>query len=322
MKSVIIGTGSALPPKILTNAELAKQIDTSDEWIFSRTGISQRHICGEGESAATLAIEAARNAIESAKLTPQDIEVVIVANATPDRSFPSLAADVHKALEIPACPIFDLNAACSGFIYNLKMADMFIQTGTAKNILIIGAEVFSRAMNWEDRSTCVLFGDGAGAAVVQAQKDEGYGLIGAEIGGDGKYVDLLKMEGGIGLTGKKGVPFMNGREVFKNAVRCLAGLVPDFLEKYDLNESDINWLVPHQANARIIEATAKLLELPMEKVILTVAEHANTSAASIPLAMDKAAREGRFKDGDILFLEAFGAGFTWGASAIRWKTIN
>ena len=308
-----------MPPKILTNTELAKSLDTSDEWIFSRTGISQRHICVEGESAATLAIDAAKNALESAKLTSQDIDVVIVANATPDRSFPSLAADVHKALEMNPCPIFDLNAACSGFIYNLKMADMFIQTGSAKNILIIGAEVFSRAMNWEDRSTCVLFGDGAGAAIVQAQEDNGYGLIGAEIGGDGKYVDLLKMEGGIGLTGKKGMPFMNGREVFKNAVRCLAGLVPEFLEKHNLKESDINWLVPHQANARIIEATAKSLNLPMEQVILTVAQHANTSAASIPLAMDVAVKEGKFKDGDILFLEAFGAGFTWGASAIKWK---
>jgi 3-oxoacyl-[acyl-carrier-protein] synthase-3 len=321
VKSVIIGTGSALPSKIMTNDDLAKILDTSDEWIFSRTGISQRHVVQEGESCATLAIEAATKAIQSAKLTPQDIEVVIVANATPDRCFPAIAADVHQALKIPPCPIFDLNAACSGFIYNLKMADMFVQTGAAKNILIVGAEVFSRILNWDDRTTSVLFGDGAGAAVVQAQEGE-YGLIGAEIGGDGQYVDLLKMEGGIGLNGEKGTPFMNGREVFKNAVRCLAGIVPKFLEKHGLNESDIDWLVPHQANARIIEATAKSLDLSMEKVVLTVAKHANTSAASIPLALDTAAREGKFKDGDILFLEAFGAGFTWGSAALKWRSLG
>lgn len=318
MKSVIIGTGSALPKKILTNAELAKTIDTSDEWIFSRTGISQRYIAGNNETTASLAIEAAKNALEDSGLTAQDIDLVIVATATPDINFPSVAGDVHKALNIKPCPFFDINAACSGFIYNLKMADMFIQTLSAKNVLIIGAEVFSRIMNWQDRSTCVLFGDGAGAAIIQASEDDDYGIIGAEIGGDGQYFDLLKMEATNNLT-EKAVPFMNGREVFKNAVRCLSGLVPEFLEKYNLKEDEIDWLVPHQANSRIIEATAKSLNLSMDKVVMTVDKHANTSAASVPLALDTAAKAGTFKNGDILFLEAFGAGFTWGASAIRWK---
>lgn len=316
MKSVIIGTGSALPKKVVTNEELAKTVDTSDEWIKARTGIAQRHIISGGESGKTLAIDAARRAVEDAGIAPEDIDVVLVATATPDRNFPSIAADIHQALGIKPCPIMDQNTACSGFIYNLKIADMFIQTGEAKNVLVVSTEVFSRILNWEDRTTCVLFGDGAGAAVIQAQETEDYGLIGVEIGGDGQYVDLLKME--QDESGKY-IPYMLGKEVFKNAVRCLAGLVPEFLGKYNLKESDINWLVPHQANARIIEATAKSLNLPMEQVVLTVAEHANTSAASIPLALDYAARKGTFKDGDILFLEAFGAGFTWGATAIKWK---
>jgi len=317
MRSKIVGTGSYLPKRVVTNAELAKTVDTTDEWIYERTGIRSRHISNNAETTSYMATKAAEQAIAAAGLTPNDIDLIIVGTTTPDTSFPGVSTQVQGALGMTRGAAFDLQAACSGFIYGMRLADMLICSEQEKNILVIGAERFSNMVDWTDRSTCVLFGDGAGAVVLQASTGES-GLIDTAIYSDGSKNDLLYASGGIGTTQTIGTVVMQGREVFKYASRALAQVVDDILLKNNLTRQDVDWLVPHQANKRIIDATAKILELPAEKVVLTVSHHANTSAASIPLALHHAVERRTFKEGDLLLLEAFGAGFTWGGALIRW----
>jgi 3-oxoacyl-[acyl-carrier-protein] synthase-3 len=319
--SRIVGTGGYLPEKVLTNHDLEKMVETSDEWITDRTGIKVRHIAGEGETTCDLAEEAARKAIEAAGITPQDVDLIIVATTTPDQVFPSTACLLQARLDIHGCPAFDIQAVCTGFVYALGVADNFIKTGTARTALVIGAETMSRIIDWTDRGTCVLFGDGAGAVVLQASDEPG--IMSSHLHADGSYESLLTVPYGISNGYEKvqqGEAFikMQGNEVFKIAVRTLGRIVDETLEANNLQKSDINWLVPHQANIRIIAATAKKLKMSMDKVVLTVQDHGNTSAASVPLALDVAVRDGRIKRGDILLCEAFGGGFTWGASLIRY----
>jgi 3-oxoacyl-[acyl-carrier-protein] synthase III len=317
MYSRIVGTGKYLPERILTNADLEKMVETTDEWIKSRTGIEHRHIAAEGELTSDLAQKAGRAAIEAAGLTTGDIDLVIVGTTTPDLIFPNVACLVQEKLGIKSCPAFSLEAACSGFIYALVVADQFIRSGGAKRALVIGAETMSRIMDWTDRETCVLFGDGAGAVILEASDTPG--ILYSTLGADGRYRDLLYASSGVSLRQREGAALrMKGNEVFKVAVKTLENLVDDVVEKNNLEKGQIDWLIPHQANIRIITATAKRLELPMERVILTVREHGNTSAASVPMALDTAIRDGRIKRGDLLLLEAFGGGFTWGASLIRY----
>src|SRR5262245_12984745 len=317
MYSRIVCTGKYLPERILTNAELERMVETTDEWIKSRTGIEYRHIAAEGEFTSDLAQKAGRAAIEAAGLTPGDIDLVLVGTTTPDLIFPNVACLVQEKLGIKSCPAFSLEAACSGFIYALVVADQFIRSGVAKRALVIGAETMSRIMDWTDRETCVLFGDGAGAVVLEAADSPG--IMYSTLGADGRYRDLLYASSGVSLRQREGAALrMKGNEVFKVAVKTLENLVDDVVEKNNLEKGQIDWLIPHQANIRIISATAKRLELPMERVILTVREHGNTSAASVPMALDTAIRDGRIKRGDLLLLEAFGGGFTWGASLIRY----
>ena len=317
--SKIVGSGSYLPERIMTNAELETLVDTSDEWIRSRTGIGQRHIAAEGQSTCDLAEQAARNALDAAAITADQIELIIVATTTPDLVFPSTACLLQQRLGNHRCPAFDVQAACTGFIYALDIADKFIRTGSVNNALVIGAEIFSRIINWKDRSTCVLFGDGAGAVVVQASKKPG--IRSSLIHADGEYNQLLKVPAGISsdmerLKANQAFVEMQGNEVFKLAVNTLGEIVEEILQINNVNKGEIDWLVPHQANTRIIAATAKKLDLSMDKVILTIEKHGNTSAASIPLALDTAIRDGRIQSGDTLLLEAFGSGFTWGATLI------
>jgi 3-oxoacyl-[acyl-carrier-protein] synthase III len=317
MYSRIVGTGKYLPERILTNADLEKMVETTDEWIKSRTGIEHRHIAAEGELTSDLAQKAGRAAIEAAGLTPGDIDLVIVGTTTPDLIFPNVACLVQEKLGIKSCPAFSLEAACSGFIYALVVADQFIRSGGAKRALVIGAETMSRIMDWTDRETCVLFGDGAGAVVLEAA--DAPGVIYSTLGADGRYRELLYASSGVSLRQREGAALrMKGNEVFKVAVKTLENLVDNVVEKNNLEKGQIDWLIPHQANIRIISATAKRLALPMERVVLTVREHGNTSAASVPMALDTAIRDGRIKRGDLLLLEAFGGGFTWGASLIRY----
>jgi 3-oxoacyl-[acyl-carrier-protein] synthase-3 len=320
MYSRIVSTGKYLPERILTNADLEKMVDTTDEWIRSRTGIEYRHIAADDEATSDLAYKAALVALQDSGFKPSDIDLVLVGTTTPDLIFPNVACLVQEKLGISGCPAFSLEAACSGFLYALVVADQFIRTGQARRALVIGAETMSRIIDWKDRETCVLFGDGAGAVVLEAVDEPG--ILYSTLGADGRYRDLLYASSGVSTrhreTGDIAALRMKGNEVFKVAVKTLENLVDDVIVKNNLEKGQIDWLIPHQANIRIINATAKRLQMPMERVILTVREHGNTSAASVPMALDSAIRDGRIKRGDLLLLEAFGGGFTWGASLIRY----
>lgn len=316
-RAAILGTGAALPKRRVSNAELAARVDTSDEWIVERTGIRFRHIAGEGETTATLATEAAREAIAAAGLAPHDIDLIVLATATPDQTFPASATKVQAALGIGDCVAFDVAAVCSGFLYALSVAESMIRAGSANRALVIGAETFSRLLDWEDRATCVLFGDGAGAIVLGAEKGE-RGVLATRLHADGRHNDLLYVDGGPSTTGTVGKLRMKGREVFRHAVVNLAAVMTEALEAAGLGPEAVDWVVPHQANARILDATAKKLGLSPDKVVVTVDRHANTSAASVPLALHEAIGDGRVRRGDLLVLEAMGGGFTWGAAVVRY----
>ncbi len=323
----LLGTGSALPKRVVSNAELAKKVDTSDEWIVARTGIRQRYIAGEGETTATLATDAARAALKDAGVDASDIDLIVLATATPDNTFPATATKVQNALGCNGGVAFDVAAVCSGFLYAVATADSLLRTGAAKRALVIGAETFSRILDWEDRTTCVLFGDGAGAIVLEAPVEGGStegttsgtapGILATKLHADGAQHDLLYVDGGPSTTQTVGHLRMKGREVFRHAVVNLAQVLGEVLEGTGYCAADIDWVVPHQANQRILDATAKKLGIPSEKVVVTVDQHANTSAASVPLALDEARRDGRIKPGDLVMLEAMGGGFTWGASLLR-----
>ena len=317
IRSVITGTGSALPERCVTNAELAERIDTSDEWIVERTGIRQRYLANEGETTSTLATGAARAALEDAGLDASGIDLIVLATATPDHTFPATATQVQAALGCRGGIAFDVAAVCSGFLYALTTADAYLRTGMAKRALVIGAEVFSRILDWDDRTTCVLFGDGAGAVVLEAREGGDSGILASRLHADGEHRELLYVDGGPGTTQTVGHLRMRGREVFRHAVVNLAEVLGEVLDDAGITADDIDWIVPHQANARILDATARKLGLPPEKVVVTVDRHANTSAASVPLALDVARRDGRIAAGDLVMLEAMGGGFTWGASLVR-----
>lgn len=319
--SRIVGTGGYLPEKILTNADLEKMVDTSDEWIRERTGIQQRHIAAEGQTTCDLAEQATLKALEMAGLEASAIDLIIVATTTPDKTFPSTACLLQQRLAIHGCPAFDIQAVCSGFVYALSVADQFIKTGMAKCVLVVGAETLSRIINWTDRNTCVLFGDGAGAVLLEASEQEG--ILSTHIHADGQYEDLLHVPSGISkLPASDSIEErsmnMKGNEVFKMAINTLSRIAKETLEANGLQKEDIDWLVPHQANLRIINGTAKKLKLSPEQAVITVHKHANTSSASVPLALDEAIRDGRIQRGHMLLLEAFGGGFTWGSALIRY----
>jgi 3-oxoacyl-[acyl-carrier-protein] synthase III len=317
LHSVVSGTGSALPKRMVTNEELAATVDTSDEWIVERTGIRARYIASDGETTGTLATEAARRALEAAGVEATEIDLIVLATATPDQTFPSTATKVQAALGIADCIAFDVHAVCTGFLYALSVADSMLRSGNARRALVIGAETFSRILDWEDRGTCVLFGDGAGALVLTAEETES-GILATKLHADGRHNDLLFVDGGPSTTGTVGKLRMKGREVFRHAVVNLAAVMNEVLADAGLSAEAVDWVVPHQANARILDATAKKLGLPAEKIVVTVDRHANTSAASVPLAFDTAIRDGRIKRGDLVVLEAMGGGFTWGAAALRY----
>ena len=319
--SRIAGTGRYLPEKVLTNFDLEKMVDTSDEWIRTRTGVERRHIASDEQSVSDLCYEAAKNAIEAADIEAADIDMVVVGTTTPDTFFPNVATLIQHRLGIPACPALGMEAACTGFIYALSTADKFIRTGEAKCALVVGAECLSRLVDWTDRNTCVLFGDGAGAVILKASDEAG--IMSTHLGADGQYRDLLYYPSGPSKNiDKVGLPHsrieMTGNEVFKVAVKTLGNVASKALEANDIDPKELDWLVPHQANMRIIQATAKRLELPMEKVILTVQDHGNTSAASVPMALDVGIRDGRIKRGQLVLMEAFGGGFTWGSALMRY----
>jgi len=319
--SRIVGTGGYLPQKILTNAELEKMVDTTSEWIVERTGIRERHIAADHETSCSLGEEAARRAIASAGIGTEDIDLIVVATTTPDLVFPSTACLLQERLGIHGCPAFDVQAVCTGFVYALAIADKFVRTGSAKCALVVGTETLSRITDWSDRSTCVLFGDGAGAVVIAAADKPG--IISSHLHADGQYKDLLKVPSGISRGYDKlvaGTAYMQmaGNEVFKVAVNTLGRIVDETLAANRMQKSDITWLVPHQANLRIIAATARKLDMSMDRVVLTVDRHGNTSAASIPLAFDEAVRDGRIRRGDTVLMEAFGGGFTWGSVLLKY----
>jgi 3-oxoacyl-[acyl-carrier-protein] synthase-3 len=318
--SRIIGTGRYLPEKVLTNADLERMVDTSDEWIRTRSGIERRHIAAEGEGTTDLCEHAARAALEAAGIAPGEIELIVVGTTTPDQVFPNAGVLLQARLGIHGCPAFSLEAACTGFIYALAVADQFIRTGAVKTALVVGAETISRMVDWTDRGTAVLFGDGAGAVVLRA--DPAPGVLSTHLHADGQYRELLYFPSGVGTgmrpVGGENSIQMKGNEVFKVAVNTLGRIVDETLAANGLEKKDIDWLIPHQANVRIIQATAKKLELPMERVVLTLQDTGNTSAASVPMALDVAVRDGRIKAGDLLLLEAFGGGFTWGSALVRW----
>jgi 3-oxoacyl-[acyl-carrier-protein] synthase-3 len=316
-RSVIAGTGSSLPKRRVDNEELAQKVDTSDQWIVERTGIRSRYIAGEGETTASLATEAARRALEDAGLEASEVDLIVLATATPDQTFPSSATKVQAALGINDCVAFDVHAVCTGFLYAVSVADAMLRAGSGRTALVIGAETFSRLLDWEDRTTCVLFGDGAGALVLRAEEGS-RGILATKLHADGRHNDLLFVDGGPSTTGTVGKLRMKGREVFRHAVVNLSDVLSEVLAEANLAPADVDWVVPHQANARILDATAKKLGLPPEKVVVTVDRHANTSAASVPLALDTAVKDGRIKRGDIIVLEAMGGGFTWGAAVLRY----
>ena len=317
MYSRIAGTGTYLPQRVLTNSELETMIDTSDEWIRTRTGIERRHIAAADEATSDLSEKACRMALDAAGLEPNDIDLVIVGTCTPDLVFPSVACLLQERMGMSGAA-FSIEAACSGFVYALSVADQFIRDGRAGRALVSGAEVMSRIIDWTDRETCVLFGDGAGAVVLEASDEAG--IVYTDLGADGRYRNLLYADSGVSRIKEEGATtlLMKGNEVFKVAVRTLEGMVDKVLAENGLEQGEIDWFVPHQANLRIIKATAKRLGLPMERVVLTVKDHGNTSAASIPMAFDTAVRDGRIKRGDLVLLEAFGGGFTWGAALVRY----
>ncbi len=318
MYSRIIGTGSYLPAKVLTNFDLEKMVETSHDWIVSRSGIVERHIAADGEMASDLALVASRRALEAAGISADEIDLIIVATTSPDQTFPSTACILQDKLGIKHGAAFDIQAVCSGFIYALNTADMYIRNGQARNALVVGTEVLSRLLNWQDRSTCVLFGDGAGAVVLQLSAAPG--VLSARLHADGSHRGMLSANGSIRNGEISGNPYieMDGKAVFKFAVKVLSDVVEEVLEANKITGADIDWLVPHQANIRIMEATAKKLGISMDKVVVTVARHGNTSAASIPLALDVAVRDGRIQPGQNVLLEAVGGGFTWGAILLRW----
>lgn len=321
-RSVITATGSYLPKRILTNAELAEMVDTTDEWIVSRSGIKQRHIAADGELTSDLATHAARAALDMAGLTANDIDLIVLATATPDETFPATATVVQKNLGMTGGFAFDIQAVCTGFLYALATADNFVKSGQANRALVIGAETFSRIIDWTDRTTCVLFADGAGAIILEAEEGKGTsddrGILTSHLHSDGEKHDLLYVDGGPSSTQSTGFLRMEGKEVFRHAVTNLASVVVEALAATGLSTDDIDWLIPHQANKRIIDGTGRKLKLPSEKVVLTVDKHGNTSAASVPLALDEAVRDGRVQRGQILLLEAMGGGFTWGSALVRW----
>ncbi|MEQ8701420.1 MAG: beta-ketoacyl-ACP synthase III [Bauldia litoralis] len=322
IRSVVLGCGGYLPEKVMTNAELSQLVETSDEWITQRTGIRQRHIAADGELTSDLGTRAARAALESADLTADDIDLIVMATATPDNTFPASAVTVQQALGMNHGAAFDVQAVCSGFLFALTTADALIRSGQARRAVVIGAETFSRILDWEDRSTCVLFGDGAGAVVIEGESLPGWrsdrGVLSAHLRSDGRFKEKLFVDGGPSSTGTVGHLRMEGREVFKHAVGMVSDVIEDAFAATGFTAADIDWFVPHQANIRIIDATAKKLGIPIEKVIRTVDRHGNTSAASIPLALWEASTDGRIKRGDLLLLEAMGGGFTWGAVLLRW----
>ncbi|WP_199503496.1 beta-ketoacyl-ACP synthase III [Qipengyuania sp. YIM B01966] len=319
IRSVILGSGSALPRQAVSNAELTARVDTSDEWIVERTGIRNRYIAAEDETTVSLATDAAHRALEAAGIGADTIDLIVLATATPDQTFPASATQVQHRLGVTRGAAFDVAAVCSGFLYALATADSFLRTGMATRALVVGAETFSRILDWEDRTTCVLFGDGAGALVLGAQDvvEDGPGILATRLHADGAHNQLLYVDGGVSTTGTVGKLRMKGREVFRHAVVNLAEVLGEVLDDAGVAVDEIDWVVPHQANARILDATARKLGLPADKVIVTVDRHANTSAASVPLAYDTAVRDGRIKPGDLVMLEAMGGGFTWGASLLR-----
>lgn len=318
VNSKIIGTGSYLPSKILTNFDLEKIVDTSDDWIVERTGIKERRIADKSELTSDLALKASLNAIKNANIDKNDIELIIVATTTPDRTLPSTATILQGKLEIPeTCSSFDIQAVCGGFVYALTIANSFIKSGQVKTALVVGAETISRIVDWKDRNTCILFGDGAGAVVLQATNED-KGIISCDLHSDGKYLDILKSDSGVSMDQKVGFIYMEGREVFKLAIHKMINSVIDNFKKANLDISSLKYLVPHQANKRIIDGIGKKLGLSEEQVILTVQNHANTSSASVPLALDTAVKSNKFKDNDIIVLEALGAGLVWGSIIIKW----
>lgn len=316
--SKIVGTGSYLPEKVLTNRELENLVDTSDEWIVIRTGIKQRHIAGEDEKASDLALQASLRALEAAELSAQDIDLIVLATTTPDQIFPSTACVLQAKLGIRNCPAFDVQAVCSGFVYALGCADAMVRSGSYRNALVVGAEIYSRILDWSDRGTCILFGDGAGAAVLTAS--DAAGIFSIHLHADGAYRDMLAVPGSVSKGEVWGRPYlvMDGQAVFKFAVNALEEAALEALAANKMQPRDVSWLIPHQANIRIIDALAKKLGIGMDRVVATVDRHGNTSAASVPLALDLAVRDGRVKDGDIVLLEGVGGGFTWGSALLRW----
>ena len=321
-RSVVAGCGSYLPKRIVTNEELSTRVDTSHEWIVQRTGIHARHIAADGEKTSDLALAAAQDALDAAGVNATDLDMIVLATATPDETFPSTATKIQASLGMTRGAAFDVQAVCSGFVYAMNVADNFIRLGQANNVLVIGAETFSRILDWEDRSTCVLFGDGAGAVVLSGYDGAGdssdRGILSNCLHSDGRHHDLLYVDGGPSSTQTVGFLRMEGPGVFEHAVRNLSSVIGEALDGAGLSASDVDWLVPHQANQRIIATTAKKLNLSLDKIVITVDHHANTSAASIPLALTEAVRDGRVTDGNVVVLEAMGGGFTWGASVIRW----
>lgn len=322
VRSEICGCGAYLPERIVTNDELARRLDTTDEWITTRTGIRQRHIAADGETTSDLAVRASEAALAASGMTARDIDLIVLATATPDNTFPATATRVQARLGMTGGAAFDVQAVCSGFIYGLAVANNFLRVGQAGTALVIGAETFSRILDWEDRSTCVLFGDGAGAVVLRASEAAGNGtdrgVLSTHLHSDGRQHDLLYVDGGPSSTQTVGHLRMTGREVFRHAVVNLAAVVREALAANNLSAADVDWLVPHQANKRIIDSTGRKLNLPSDRVITTIAEHANTSAASVPLALSHAVADGRIQPGHLLLLEAMGGGFTWGSSLVRW----
>ena len=317
-RSIIVGTGAALPPNRVTNAQLAERVDTTHEWIVERTGIEARHIAADGETTATLATEAAQKALAAAEVDAQQVGLIVLATATPDQTFPASATRVQTALGIDDCIAFDVAALCTGFLYALSVADNMLKGGMAEYALVIGSETFSRILDWDDRTTCVLFGDGAGAILLRSVDAQDKGVLATKLHADGRHNDLLYVDGGASTTGTIGKLWMKGKEVFRHAVVNLAAVLSETLEAAGHTADEVDWVVPHQANKRILDATAKKLGLNPARIIVTVDQHANTSAASVPLALDVAVRDGRIKKGDLIVLEAMGGGFTWGAAVVRY----